>query len=459
MHSSEFMQQDGDLIATINAIVEPTVASGGPGASIIVARNGQVVFRKGYGLANIELAVPIEPQMIFRLGSITKQFTAVAILMLVEQGKLELTDPLTKFLPDYPTQGHTITVEHLLTHTSGIKSYTGMAEWLELWRKDFTPTELIDLFKDQPMDFVPGEQWAYNNSAYVLLGAIIEQCVGCTYTEFIEQQIFAPLGMSHSSYDVTSRIVPGRVAGYGTGPDGLENAAYLSMTQPYAAGSLMSSVDDLAIWDASLANATLVSRKLLEDAWTPYVLPDGNSTYYGYGWVASTYADHRLIAHGGGIHGFNTFALRLPDDGIFVAVLANNGMGDPDSTTLALKIAATLIGHPYEDPTPITLDSQALDIYPGVYGHVDDDQHLVTREDDTILIQHPGGGPQALKPISASEFYITDYPLARVTFILDAGTVTALELHDPIGPVRSFQRTEKPLPPVKPAEANLDKDE
>src|SRR5262245_36905600 len=173
-----------DLETAINEVLEKSFKPNEPGAAVIVVKDGRVIFRKGYGMANLELGVPVEPDMIFRIGSVTKQFTAVAILMLAEQGKLSLNDEITKFLPEYPTQGHKITVEHLLTHTSGIKSYTGLPEWRPLWRKDVTMRELIDLFKDKPMEFAPGERWNYNNSAYVLLGAIIEKVSGQSYADF-----------------------------------------------------------------------------------------------------------------------------------------------------------------------------------------------------------------------------------------------------------------------------------
>ena len=259
----------------IDQLLSGTFKPGEPGAAVIVTRKGQTLFRKGYGMADLELQVPIEPDMVFRLGSVTKQFTAVAILMLEEQGKLSVSDPITKFLPDYPTQGHTITVEHLLTHTSGIRSYTEMPEWLPQWRKDFTLNELIDFFKNQPMDFAPDEKWLYDNSGYILLGAIIEKASGQSYEDFIRTKIFEPLGMKHSCYDHTERIIPKRVKGYERTSSGFQNAPYLSMTQPYAAGSLASSVDDLALWNSALWSNKLLKPESLAKAHKAHVLKDG----------------------------------------------------------------------------------------------------------------------------------------------------------------------------------------
>src|SRR5215212_10690038 len=179
------MSADSDLISEIDTLMQAAYQPNAPGAAIIAVKDGQIVFRTGYGLANLELGVPIAADTVFRLASITKQFTAVAILMLIEQGRLALDDPITRFWPDYPTHDQIITVEHLLTHTSGIRSYTDMPEWPPLWRKDFSVQELIDFFKYQPMQFAPGTRWAYNNSGYHLLGAIIEHVSGLPYEQFI----------------------------------------------------------------------------------------------------------------------------------------------------------------------------------------------------------------------------------------------------------------------------------
>lgn len=296
------MRSEIDLTHTIGNLFEEKYKPTEPGAAVILVRDGRVLFRKGYGMANLELAVPIEPDMVFRLGSITKQFTAVAILMLADQGKLALEDPLSRFLPDYPTHDHFISVEHLLTHTSGIRSYTDIPEWRPLWRKDFTVQELVDFFKYQPMQFTPGKQFSYNNSGYILLGAIIEKVSGQTYEAFIQQNIFNPLGMRQSYYDDPIRVISRRVAGYDKVGETYTNAAYLSMTQPYAAGSLASTVDDLALWDNVLYTEKLLKQESLQRAFTSYRLNDGSETGYGYGWAILEYKGHRLIEHGGGIN-------------------------------------------------------------------------------------------------------------------------------------------------------------
>ena len=421
------MQSDNVLAQAIDNFVQESYKPTEPGAAVIVARDGEVFFRKGQGMANLELDVPIEPDMVFRLGSITKQFTAVAILMLAEKGKLGLDETISKFLPDYPTHDYLITVRHLLTHTSGIKSYTSMPEWPPLWRKDFTVQELIDFFKYQPMEFAPGKRWAYNNSGYILLGAIIEKASGQTYEQFVQENIFEPLGMKQSYYDNPSRIIHRRVAGYDKSAEGFTNAAYLSMTQPYAAGALASTVDDLVLWDSALYTERFLKQATLKQAHNSHLLTDGSSTAYGYGWEISEYAGHRLIEHGGGIHGFRTRAIRMPNDRIFVAVLSNNGGTDPGF--LAFKIAALMIGEPYNEPTPVELQPEVLALYEGFYEFNAPEKIHITCQNNQLFFQYGEGPLVELVPLSPNEFFFKDMSLNRLLFVSDADKIVAVELH------------------------------
>ncbi len=434
---------DETLAAAVNEMLEKAYKPDEPGAAAIVVREGKVILRKGYGKANLELGVPVEPDMVFRLGSITKQFTAVAILMLAEQGKLSLDDDITKFLPDYPTKGQKITIEHLLTHTSGIKSYTSLPEWLAQWRKDLPVGDLIALFKDKPMDFAPGERYAYNNSAYVLLGAVIEKASGQSYKDFVEKNIFAPLGMKHSFYDDTTRIIPRRVTGYSKGKDGFINASYLSMTQPHAAGALISSVDDLALWDAALYTEKLVKQMSLKRAWTSFALNSGKPTRYGYGWSINSYEGRNVIEHGGGINGFATHALRMPDDRVYVAALTNKDSASPGRTVL--KIAALAIGKTFQEPTAINLSSNILDSYVGVYQINEKDEAIIRREGNKLFISLPGGGKTEINPLSETEFFIKD-SRARLNFTRNASGVVTGFILKASGPDQDARKTDKPLP-------------
>jgi CubicO group peptidase (beta-lactamase class C family) len=442
---------DPQLTQALAAIVTSTYPPDGPGAAVLVARAGQTLLRLGRGMANIELRVPIRPAMVFRLGSITKQFTAMAILMLVEQGKLSLHDEITRFFPDYPTHGHTITVEHLLTHTSGIKSYTSLPEWLPLLRNDLSLQELIGLFKDQPMDFAPDERWSYSNSGYILLGAIIEHLSGMTYAQFIQQHIFDALGMVHSSYGSDAPLIPGRVAGYTRGPSGYVNAPYLSMTQPYAAGSLLSSVDDLARWDQALYSGQLVRPETLQQAFTPHQLTDGSSSGYGYGWAIGEYEGRRVIEHGGGINGFSTHILRMPEERLLVVVLTNKESAEPSCEKVATLLAGEAIGKPYREPEAIALDLAVLDAYVGVYEIYPGDERIVAREGDKLYSQRTGQGRVELLPVSPSEFAVKGEMLRFHFRRNEAGAVAAVVSVPRFGPALTARRTDKPLPAARQA--------
>ena len=434
------------LAAKIDAVMAAIYKPGEPGAAIIVRKDGQTIFRKGYGMADLELGVAVEPDMIFRLGSITKQFTAVSILLLAQEGKLGLQDEITKFLPDYPTQGKRITVEHLLTHTSGIQSYTDMPEWLPLWRKDVTVKELVDLFKDKPMQFEPGSSWAYNNSGYFLLGAIIEKVSGKIYEDFVTERIFKPLGMKGSCYGSTERIIPRRVPGYQAGKGGFINAPYLSMTQPYAAGSLLSTVDDLALWSDAVFTGKLVRKEWQDKAFTPYKLTNGESTGYGYGWFTGDFAGHRSIEHGGGINGFTSYEMTFPEDRIFLAILTNSAIEGRGPEPRAVKIAWLALGLTEPERKAVALPAQDLDAFAGVYMNERKAEFYVSRDGDKLFAQRQGGSKNELYPASATEFFLKNNP-ARLMFVKDSGgRVNGLRIMSRIGPTQIFTKTDKPLP-------------
>jgi D-alanyl-D-alanine carboxypeptidase len=416
--------------AAIDALLKGSFPADRPGAAVIVTRGGQTVFRKAYGMADLELGVPLQPDMVFRLGSITKQFTAAAILMLEEEGKLSVQDPIEKHLPGYPTQGHTITIEHLLTHTSGIQSYTDMPGWMtSRVLSPMTVTELVDGFKKEPMQFAPGARWAYNNSGYILLGAIVEKASGKTYEAFVTERIFQPLGMAASYYGSSERILPKRAPGYTLEGDQPRNARYLSMTQPYAAGSLVSTVDDLARWDAALYGEALLKGVSLEKAWTPYVLKNGKPTGYGYGWGISKLRGRRAIDHGGGIFGFSTFALRLPEERVYVAVLCNSDRPAANPGYLAKKVAALVVGDPFPEPAAVTLEPKVLERYTGVYRIDEGSTRTVTVENGRLYTQRSGGQRLEARPASETEF-VYDKSLTRLRFVVDAsGRATEMQMY------------------------------
>ncbi len=402
-----------------------------PGISVVVVRDGNVVFRNGYGMANVELGIAIKPEMVFRLGSITKQFTAVAILMLLERGKLALTDRITKFIPRYPTQGHKITIEHLLTHTSGIKSYTELPEFWKDAKEDKSLEEHIAFFKDLPMAFKPNERWDYNNSGYYLLGAIIEKASGQTYEAFLKQHVFDRLGMANTHYDMPNKIIAGRVQGYDKGANGIENKAYISMTRPYAAGSLASSVDDLAKWDAALYTNKLLRQSTLKQAWMPHKLKNGDAAHYGYGWGIHHGEGTTLIEHGGGINGFVTHAIRVPEQRLFVAVLANSTGPALGPDFVASRLVLHLLGKPYREPEPIPLSKSALTKFVGQYKIGDHTTITISRKAKHLFIQFRDGmTPLMLIPVAPNEFAVPEL-MSRLRFLVDAaGAVREYQYYD-----------------------------
>ncbi|HSL20384.1 MAG TPA: serine hydrolase [Vicinamibacterales bacterium] len=391
--------------AAIDALMSEAYPADGPGAAVIVARGGQPIYRKAIGMADLELGVKLEPDMVFEIGSVTKQFTAAAVLMLVEEGKLALSDDITRVLPDYPTHGKTITIEHLLTHTSGIKSYTGMASWAANDRRDMTVSDMIDVFKNEPLEFEPGSKWKYNNSGYFLLGAIIEKVSGLKYERFLATRIFEPLGLRRTMYGHPDTIVPRRVRGYSLGPAGLANAKFISMTQPFSAGALLSNVDDLVRWSAALHGGKVVPPESLRRMRSAFALTNGRSSRYGYGLSVGEYEGHDVAEHGGGIPGFSCMLVHLPEDDLTVAVLSNLIAEPPRPPLLARRIAALAIGKPVEQPARITVSPAALEPFVGTYENEQGERRVITRERATLLLKFPEDLPREMHPSSQNAFF------------------------------------------------------
>ena len=443
--------QESDLAVYADKLLAEAYPAGEPGAAALIVKDGKTVLRKGYGLANLELGVPIQPDMVFEIGSVTKQFTAASILLLAERGLLSVDDEITKHLPDYPTHGQKITIDHLLTHTSGIPSYTGLPEWMPRVREDLKVEQLVAMFKDKPLEFAPGERWAYNNSAYILLGAIIEKVSGRTYEDFVEQEIFKPLGMTRSSYGHNDEVVPGRVDGYDKMEDGYRRSRYLSMTQPYSAGSLLSTVDDLARWSDALWGGKVLKPESLQRMLTPAKLTSGLSTRYAYGLGVGEYGGRTFVEHGGGIFGFVSDTLRVPDERLFVAILSNNPAQEPQPEALAFQIAARAIGQPLESRRILKLDAKALDEYVGVYRFPQDAVRTITRDGDRLFSQRSGGEKREIQAIAKDRFAFDDWA-NELQFRRDAqGKIVGLALQPRYGPDDPGVLTNEPPPAERQA--------
>lgn len=307
--------------------------------SVLVARAGKPLFRKSYGFANLEWDIANTPDTKFRLGSITKQFTATLILQLVEQGKLKLDDPVSKYYTDAPKTWEKVTIHNLLNHTSGIPSYTGLPNFFVTGSTlPLTPAQIVKLTQDMPLEFEPGVKFKYDNTGYILLGYVIEKVTGKPYADNLRQSIFDPLGMKDTGYDVFSVILKHRASGYGMKGSDMINSPYLDMTLPYAAGSLYSTVDDLSTWDQSLYTDKLLTADSKKKMFTPGL------SNYGYGWFIDKRFNRQHVEHGGGINGFNTIISRYPDDNVLVVVLSN--LNSNALEKIGTGLAGLLFGEP-----------------------------------------------------------------------------------------------------------------
>jgi CubicO group peptidase (beta-lactamase class C family) len=420
-------------LASVDSLFAATYPAGGPGAAVIVARGDRVLMRKAYGMADVELGVPARPEHVFRLGSITKQFTAVATLMLVDEGKLSLDDEITRFFPDYPTQGRRITVEHLLTHTSGIRSYTSMPAWRLKMMTDVTPTELIAFFQGEPMDFAPGEDWRYNNSGYVLLGAIIEKVSGQSYADFVRTRLFEPLGMTNTRVETQTAIIPGRVRGYEAGEGrAIRNSDYLSLSHPYSAGAVVSTVDDMLRWGQAMQAERFLKPATWRRAHTPFALPAGRGSGYGYGWFISRMAGEASVEHGGDINGFSTHGLYVPSQRLHVYVLSNVERNFANPENLAARAAERVIGRT-NVPAAVPVPAAELDAYVGVYRVGEGDHRVITREGDRLFVQRGRNARQELRAVGNHEF-VNPATSTRFIFQREGGRVTGLLARGRIGP-------------------------
>ncbi|CAL2103237.1 CubicO group peptidase (Beta-lactamase class C family) [Tenacibaculum sp. 190130A14a] len=378
------------------------------GISVLVAKKGKVVYRKAFGKSNLELDVNMTPENVFEVGSITKQFTAVAILMLVEEGKLSLQDDITKFIPDYPTKGNKITVHHLLTHTSGIKSYTSMQKFGEVATIDKEPLKFIDFFKNEPMDFNPGEKYKYNNSGYFILGYIVEKVSGISYPKFLEERIFKKLNMNASYYGSHRKLIKNRASGYQKRNGTYSNARYISLTLPYAAGSIMSNVDDMLKWQIAISKNTLLKKETLDIAFTNYTLNNGEKINYGYGWSLDELNDVATIEHGGAIPGYLSMGVYVPSHDVYVIAFSNCGCKRP--TNLALEITALTIGKPmFNETNKVTLSKEALNKWVGTYEFDNGAIRYITLEGEQLYSKRDGSSQKfKIFPTSVNEFSFED---------------------------------------------------
>jgi len=419
----------GELIEAIEELVRDEIEKGPiPGVSVAVEHHGELLMAEGFGYADLEHDVPVNPETVFRVGSTTKQFTALAILQLVEQGKIALGDEITKFLPDYPTQGHKVTIHHLLTHTSGIASYTGLGEkFWDVSRLDLTHEELLEIFADEPFDFAPGEKWSYNNSGFYLLGMIVEVASGEEYADYLENHIFEPLGMTDSMYCDPIAIVPHRARGYSVKDGDVVNADPLSLTSPGAAGAMCSTPLDFLRWQRALDTNRLISEESREIMLTEAKLNDGSGTNYAYGLSLSELDGHLNVAHGGGINGFLVAFDTFPDDELVVVVFSNTD--GAKSGRIADNIARTVLGIPIPEFEDLPLPEGWQEVFTGTFAvmgqefrlYADGDKLMLEAPSGSTRLMHQGMGEFVLEADTSQTFKFVRGDEAQMDLVVVAG--------------------------------------
>ena len=296
-----------------------------PGLALAVIKDGAIILARGYGFANVELHVPVKPETVFQSGSVGKQFTATAVMMLVEAGKISLDDKISKYFPDAPESWQNITVRHLLTHTAGTTDYPQDFDF----RRDYTENELLKRAEAIPLAFQPGEKWSYSNLGYLLLGILIHKITGEFYGDFLQNRIFKPLGMTTARIISEADIIPNRAAGYRLVKGELKNQEWVSPTlNTTADGALYLTVYDLAKWDAALYTEKLLQKSSLKQMWTPVKLNNGKTQNYGFGWFLNEVPGHHIIEHSGSWQGFKAFIARYVDDKLTVVLFVNLAQSD-----------------------------------------------------------------------------------------------------------------------------------
>jgi CubicO group peptidase (beta-lactamase class C family) len=335
-----------ELVARLDSLASALLAAGtAVGVQVAVVRGGDTLLLRGYGLADRGAHRATTLDQRFRIGSVTKQFTAAAIMRLAERGKLSLDDDLSRWVPEFPLQGHRVRLRQLLNHTSGIPNYTENPVEEARAADDMTPLEVVGLVARDTFEFAPGTRLAYTNTGYALLGLVIERASGLPYAEYVRRELFAPLGLRHTSYCPSRPRGAEWASGYAPHDDGvIVSAEYLSMTHPYAAGALCSTVGDLVAWQHALAAGRVIAPASYARMTTPETLASGERLTYGYGLVVIQYHGHRLIMHEGGINGFSASLLRFPDDSLDVVVLCNTERSG--SGVLAQNLARAVLGLP-----------------------------------------------------------------------------------------------------------------
>ena len=459
IYAQQLSKQDEQFV---DSIMNTNYKLGEPGAVVLIAKNEQPIFRKAYGLASVELNVPNKPEYIFHIGSMSKQFTAVCVLKLAQEGKRNLQDDIKKYLHDCNTHGRHITIENLLSHTSGFIDAQEKKEFLEGRRIDQSHDDLLNSFINDSLLFEPGTDWHYSNSNYMLAALIVEKVSGLSLSEYLQQNILNPLAMSHTFIDNGDSIVANIVNGYDREAGKFRPTRYESPTWFYGNGQMISNVDDLLKWDNALYTDKIIKKEWLEKAWKPFLLKNNQPTNYGFGWTNTNFNGLQIIEHAGGVNGFVSDGIRIPSKKLYIVMLSNT-----TSIWLAFitsNIALHITGQTLPKPTFSQMDKKTLVDYTGVYAlqrsggntHADSSNgemyEYITVKTDTLFIQPPKYGKVALFEIS-KDFFVAAYGTKYYQFHRnEKGDLISVEIYDePIqhGPNELRLKTDIPLPKEK----------
>lgn len=419
----DFKQQADSFLAS-------SYPAGGPGAAVVVSEHGKIVYSGQAGMADIAAKRPVTSATVFRLGSITKQFASAVVLQLVQEGRLKLTDPIGKYLKDYPN-GSNITVREILNHTSGIQDYTEIEGFMveDNTDKPYTTAQLLALFKDLPAVSKPGEKWAYNNSGYILVGALIEAVTGNSWASEVDRRIARPLGLKSIQYGISENRNPLMAKGYSAGEDKMVKPAMkIDMTVPGAAGALDGDVGDLARWADALHHGRIVSAPLYAEMIAPTKMPDGHLENYGYGLAPGTLRDAPTIGHSGGIFGFQTDSLYFPKEDVFVAVFANSDSPQTSPNVAVRKLGALAIGLPFPTFTEQTFDPQAVTPWLGTYSYASA-QRTLEMIDGKLVSSRVGGGGIPLVAVGNNTFSFGDQNFGWLVLARDPAGKPIVEFH------------------------------
>jgi len=393
-------QSPEDITGRVDALLKPLLEEDLISGSILIAKGDAILLAKGYGPANREFSAPCTPATRYRLGSMTKQFTAAAILLLEEQGRLQVTDSLSRFMPDFPN-AEKITLHHLLTHTSGVVNYSSLPDTYRIWCQPLSIDEVIALFKDKPLRFEPGQKFEYSNSGYVLLAKVIEKASGLPFGEFLAKNIFIPLGMTDTGLDEAVKVLPQRATGHYKDENGISQAPYLYVPFTSGAGSLVSTVQDLFKWNRALTHKRILSEASLKRMFTPAL------EQYGYGWFIREEHGRRLIEHRGALNGFLSMTQRFVDDDIVVISLFNFVTMFAREVNLGLgAIALGRTAEPILLPAGVKLPEEVHQRWAGSYRFTDGTEIRLAVDKGRLMFQSPGRPAEEAIPQKENRFYV-----------------------------------------------------